>query len=232
MIHPSPIIALLLIGLGIGVVGCDRNSDFDDFEEREDQRKAEDPRPPPEHLEVVDSFEIGGFTYGIDSVERSDVHAKFEDEKTGELDWVTVHYRIVNTSDKAIAPVVPDVVVETMGLRLRDTGGNAQIGEQAVEESGVSIGQLDKLQPGETELNMAIFKIPDEGAGEIVTTFDFDGYSIPTGQPLEYVFTLQPKPGTQVLAEPTVEPDAGTTGDGGTAAQPGPDPDAGGPDEN
>jgi hypothetical protein len=203
------IIVVLAALLGLG---CDRNSETVEYSEQEQPDSAQsNPRPPPEHLQVIDSFEIGGFTYGIDSVERSDVHAQFEDAETGEMEWVTIHYRMVNTSDEAMAPVVPDVIVETDGLRFRDTGGNAQIGEEAVQETGVSVGQLDELQPGETELNMAIFKIPDTHVEEFQATFDFDGYNVSTKKPLEYVFTLRPEPGTQVLAQP--QPDTGVESD-------------------
>jgi hypothetical protein len=201
---------LLIALLAVGPIGCDRSDDSVEYAQSDERNDPEDPRLPPEKLDLVDSFEIAGFTYGIDSVERSDVHAQFEDEETGEMEWVTIHYRLVNTSDKAMAPIVPDVIVETNGLKFRDPGGNAQIGDAAAKETGVSIGQLDELQPGETELNMAIFKIPDTHADKIKATFDFDGYNVPTDRPLEYQFTLNPKPGEQVLVEP--EADAGDSG--------------------
>ena len=191
--------------------GCDSDKDRDRMRKRAQAGRhgPSDPRLAPQMLDLEDSFGVVGFTYAIDSVERSDVHARFEDEKTGEMDWVTIHYRIVNTSDEPMAPIIPDVIVETKGLTFRDTGGNAQIGDAAVAESGMSIGQLDELQPGETEQNMAIFKLPDRHADTFKATFDFDGYELPTRRALEYQFTLEPKLGTQVLREP----DAGPGGD-------------------
>ncbi|MGM0557056.1 MAG: hypothetical protein ACQEVA_11805 [Myxococcota bacterium] len=214
MERPWFIIVLLVFAV-FASVGCDRDDHMNEDGRGQPSEEQQNPRHPIKKLEVEDSFEIGGFSYSIVSVERSDVHARFEDEISGEMEWVTIHYRLVNTSDKPMAPIIPDVLVETNGLKFRDTGGNAQIGEKAVQESGVSIGQLDEVDPGETELNMAIFKIPDAHVDQVRATFDFDGYDVRTQGPLEYQFELTPVPDTEVLAEPTA--DAGETeeADGG-----------------
>ena len=219
---------LIILSAVLALGGCDRDSGAPDFAESERSDAPEDPRPPMEKLELIDSFEIGGFTYGIDSVERSDVHTQFETEETGEMEWVTIHYRMVNTSDRPMAPVVPDVVVQAKNLKFRDTGGNARIGDEAVEKTGVSVGQLDELKPGETELNMAIFKIPDSHADEITATFDFDGYEVNTDKALEYQFTLNPKRGEQLLGPSELDNwplskgekgDAGVEADSGTTQE-------------
>lgn len=195
----------ILLFVVLCAFACKNGSGSDYFEEKQRSDVSDDPRPPAKQLALLDSFEVGGFTYGIDSVSRSDVDARFQTEESGELDWVTIHYRFVNTSDKPLAPIVPDVIVETGGLTFKDTGGTAKIGLDTVDQSEVHIGKLDEIHPGETELNMAIFKIPDEHADEIKATFDFDGYRLPTSIPNEYIFELQPEPGTQVLAEPLRE---------------------------